>query len=150
MFYFFIKLMSNVSYLIDENSDTAIHSFVCMCVWSKRTSRRLRRIKLYNGVFLKCLHWIQRQKKIVITLKGLEPATSCVRDQGATTVPARHMWKTASLNWAQFIFQWFIRFTEFNESSTPFRKKLQYYTLGAKKCITVSNYLFLSVYLAKL
>ena len=30
-------------------------------------------------------------KIFVITVKGLEPATSCVRDQEATTVPARHM-----------------------------------------------------------
>ena len=27
----------------------------------------------------------------VITIKGLEPATSCVRDKDATTAPARHM-----------------------------------------------------------
>ena len=27
----------------------------------------------------------------VITIKGIEPAISCVRDQDATTVPARHM-----------------------------------------------------------
>ena len=30
-------------------------------------------------------------KKIVITVRGLKPATSCVRDQHATTAPARHM-----------------------------------------------------------
>ena len=29
-------------------------------------------------------------KIFVITGKGLRPATSCVRDQDATTVPARH------------------------------------------------------------
>ena len=34
-------------------------------------------------------------------------ATSCVRDQDATTVPARHVWKTGSLNWAQFMLLWF-------------------------------------------
>ena len=43
------------------------------------------------------------------------PATSCVRDQDATTAPARYMWETGSLNWAQFILQWFIRFPEFSE-----------------------------------
>ena len=46
------------------------------------------------------------------------PATSCVRGvrgQDATTVPARHMWQTGSLNWAQFMLQWFIRFPEFSE-----------------------------------
>ena len=31
----------------------------------------------------------------------------------STTVPARHMWET--LNWLQFMLQWFIRFPEFNE-----------------------------------
>ena len=30
-------------------------------------------------------------KKFAIKVKGLEPATSCVRDQDATTVPARHV-----------------------------------------------------------
>ena len=29
-------------------------------------------------------------KVFVITVKGLEPATFCVTDQDATTVPARH------------------------------------------------------------
>ena len=45
-------------------------------------------------------------------------ATSCVRDQDATTAPARHRWETGSLNWAQYMLQSFIRspkFTEFNE-----------------------------------
>ena len=64
-------------------------------------------------------------KIFFITVKGLEPATSCARSQNATTVPARHMWETGSLNWPQFMLQWFIRFpefAEFNESSAPFRK----------------------------
>ena len=43
------------------------------------------------------------------------PATSCVRDQNATTVPARHMWEARSLNWAKFMLKWFIRFAEFSE-----------------------------------
>ena len=30
-------------------------------------------------------------KIFLITVKGLKPATSCVRDQDATTAPARHM-----------------------------------------------------------
>ena len=53
-----------------------------------------------NGVFPKrfteCSEF--SDKNIVITVKGLEPATSCVRDQHATTAPARHMLKTGSLN----------------------------------------------------
>ena len=54
--------------------------------------------------------------------RAYHPATSCVRDQHATTVPARHMWEIGSLNWAQFMLQWFIsfsEFTEFSESSAP-------------------------------
>ena len=37
------------------------------------------------------------QKVFVITVKGLEPATSCVRDQDVTTVPARHIRDIGSL-----------------------------------------------------
>ena len=33
----------------------------------------------------------------VFTAKGLEPATPCVKDQRAATVPARHMLETGSL-----------------------------------------------------
>ena len=45
------------------------------------------------------------------------PATSCVRDQDATTVPARYMLETGSLNWLQFMVQWFTSFPEFAEFS---------------------------------
>ena len=48
--------------------------------------------------------------------------TSSVRDQDATTAPARHVWETGSLNWAQFKLRWFIRFSEFTKSSAPFRR----------------------------
>ena len=44
--------------------------------------------------------------KIVIAVKGLVPATSWVRDQDATTAPARYMWEKGSLNQAQFMLQW--------------------------------------------
>ena len=50
-----------------------------------------------------------------ITVKRLDPATTCVRDQDATIEPARHMWETVSLNWLQFMFKWFIRFPKFTE-----------------------------------
>ena len=36
-------------------------------------------------------------EKQFMILKGLEPATSCVRDQHATTAPARHMLEIGSL-----------------------------------------------------
>ena len=59
--------------------------------------------------------------KIFVTIKGPEPATSWVWNQDATTAPARHMWDTESLNWSQFMFQWFMRFPEFAEiSEIPF------------------------------
>ena len=32
-------------------------------------------------------------------------AAPCVRDQDATTVPARHVLETGSLNWLQFMFE---------------------------------------------
>ena len=54
-------------------------------------------------------------KKIVIILKVLEPATSCVRDQDVTTAPARHMWEIGTLKWVPFMLQWFIWFREFAE-----------------------------------
>ena len=44
-------------------------------------------------------------------------STSCVRDQNATTAPARHIWDTGSLNWTLFMLQWFIKFPEFTEFS---------------------------------
>ena len=50
-------------------------------------------------------------------VRTCHPATSCVRDQDVTTVPARYMWKTGSLNWNQFMLQLFIRFPGFAEFS---------------------------------
>ena len=79
--------------------------------------------------FLNVFHWIQQiQWQKIYDIKRTRtchPATSCVRDQNASTVPARHMWEIGSLNWAEFMLQWFINFsefTEFSESSAPFRK----------------------------
>ena len=80
-----------------------------------------------NWFFPNCFHWIHSiQWQKYLSLKGLKPATSCVRFKDAIKVPARHMWAKGSLNWLQFILQWFIRFrefTEFNANSAPFRKK---------------------------
>ena len=83
--------------------------------------------KTHYWVFPKCFHWIRWiQWQKYLSFKGLEPTMSCVRYQDAITIPARQ-WKTGSFNWAQFMLQWFIRshelaeFTEFNDSSAPFR-----------------------------
>ena len=96
--------------------------------WHGAHSRNLNTI--VNWVFPKCFHWIRwiRWLKIfVITVKRFEPAISCVRDQDATTTPARHIQETGSLNWSQYMLQWFIRFPEFAEFSfhsgkTPMRR----------------------------
>ena len=71
------------------------------------------------------LMFLRNSVEKYLSLRGLEPTTSCVRHQDATTTPPRHMWEAKSLNWAQFMLQWFIRFpkfSEFKESSAPFRK----------------------------
>ena len=75
--------------------------------------------------FPKCFTKFSVTKVFVITVKGLEPATSCVRDHDATRAPARHMWETGSFNWSQLMLPWFSifpEFAEFNESSAPFKK----------------------------
>ena len=93
-------------------------------IWAVLAFCWFRFLSLYC-IFPKYFHWIQRihwQK--YLSLKGSEPATSCVRDQDVTTEPG--IWGIGSLNLAQFMLQWFIRFpefAEFNENSTPFRKK---------------------------
>ena len=69
--------------------------------------------------YLICLLWWNRKcnDRIEFSLNVFtelfEPATSCVGDQDATTAPARHRWQRGSLNWTQFMLQWFIRFPEF-------------------------------------
>ena len=56
------------------------------------------------GVFPTCFHWNQWiQKQKYLSSKGLKLATSCARQQDATTVPTQHIWETESLNWTQFM-----------------------------------------------
>ena len=55
------------------------------------------------------------KKIFVITVKGLKHNISDNRDQDASTVPARHMWETGSINLSQFMLQWFIWFPKFAE-----------------------------------
>ena len=66
--------------------------------------------------------------KLVITLKGLEPATSCVGDQESTKAPARHTWET----WYTpiFMLRRFIRFAEFTEYLFHLWKILLILSLG--------------------
>ena len=50
----------------------------------------LSSVKLYNRVFPKCFHWIRWfQWQKYLPLKGIKPATFCVRDQDAATVRDR-------------------------------------------------------------
>ena len=59
-----------------------------------------------------------------VVKKGSNLPPVCVRNQNASTVPTRHRWETRSLNWTQFMLQWFIifpKFAEIAESSPPLR-----------------------------
>ena len=88
-----------------------------------------------KGVFSKCFHWNrirwiqwQKKKKKNISIVGLNPRISGVRDGDDTTRPQRQKQQNRSLYWTQFMFQWFLtfteiaEFTEFNESSASFRE----------------------------
>ena len=68
-------------------------------------------------------------KIFVITLKRARTChLLCKRPGWYHRMPARHMWERGSLNWVQFMLQWFIRFpefaefTKFNEIFALFRK----------------------------
>ena len=75
----------------------------------------------HNWVFSKYFHWIRRIQWLkIFVIRRARPATSCVRDQNATTVPA--MWKAGSLRLLQFMLQSFIRFPEFTEFTFHLRK----------------------------
>ena len=91
-------------------------------------------------------------KILVIKVKGLKLATSCVRDQDATTFAARYMWETGYLNWAQFMLQWFIRFREFvnfSESSARLGKNSTMTSTGPRQveCFVFRNVLCMSTIL---
>ena len=65
-------------------------------------------------VFPKCFHWIRWQihyilKKIIQTCHLLYKRPRCYRSTSKIQV------ERGSLNWAQFMLQWFIRFPEFSE-----------------------------------
>ena len=90
-------------------------------MWAVLTLRMKRGV---TEIFPKCFHWIRWiQWQKYLSLRGLQPATSCVRVQDTTTVSARHMWEIGSLNWTRFMLQWFISFT-------PLRKKLHWSTVN--------------------
>ena len=76
-------------------------------------------------------------KNICHYLKGLKSATSCVRNQDATTAPARHVrgriFKLSPIHASDSLN--LLIFTEFNESSDPFRKTSKTYIMYASaKC----------------
>ena len=88
-----------------------------MCVWWG-CNKISRKGQTFQVVCAKELHWNLMvfflngnsvTKIFVVTVKGLEPDTFCVREQDVTAVPVRHLWEVESLNWAQFMLQRFIR-----------------------------------------
>ena len=92
------------------------HSISCQNPNSRSIHENGTVISYLIWIFYKCFHWnywIQWPK--YLSLKGFEPVASSARDHDATTEPARHMWKIGSLNWAQFMIQWFNKFPEFAE-----------------------------------
>ena len=72
-------------------------------------------IGFFRDVSLNSLNSVT--KIFVITVKALESATSCARDQDAITAPERHMLETGSSKWDKFMLQWFDRFPEFAKFS---------------------------------
>ena len=94
------------------------------------------------------MNWANSVTEIfVITVEELEPATSSVRDQDATTVPAINTWEIGSLNWLQFMLQWFITFPEFAEftefllnlGKTPINTLLSYWKICLNACLYNSS-----------
>ena len=79
-----------------------------------------------NGVFPKCFQWICwiQWQKYLITVKVLEPATQPPLVWETSMLP-QHQLDTCerqeTLNWAQFMLQWFIWFPEFAEFSEKYR-----------------------------
>ena len=78
-------------------------------------------------------------KKIVITVKGLEPVTSCVRSQDATKVP---VWETI------FVFSQIhgpVIYHIISESSSPFRKNstIFFVTRSFSVCVEQKNEIML-------
>ena len=66
--------------------------------------------------------WIQWQKYLSLWQKKgskLPPSYLLCKRAGCyhSTGTLRYMWETGSLNWTQFMLQWFIRFPEFAESN---------------------------------
>ena len=65
----------------------------------------------FNGVFPKYFHWIRwiqwtKNCRYSKRIRTCHSATSFVRDQDATSAPARHMWETGILSQTQFMLQW--------------------------------------------
>ena len=88
-------------------------------------------IEFYLKVFTD-IQWIQWQNICHYSKRAetCHPTTSHIRNRDATTAPARHIWETGSLNWAQCMLQWFISFPEFAEFSDflfYLRKTLMFY-----------------------
>ena len=98
-----VRIVDNVSPLKVSTSLTTKNTHIkrVTSVLSQNVTKCFKRESELNahlktntyGVFPKCLslNSVNLVTKKFMTLKGFEPATSCVRDQHATTAPARHM-----------------------------------------------------------
>ena len=74
-------------------------------------------------------------KIFVTTVIGFEPATSCVRGQDDTTVLARHVWETGSLNWPEFMLHWLTNSVSFRKNSYVQLKNVSSHTSLNTCCI---------------
>ena len=98
---------------------------------ANRASEILGKLRLYSSSFslrvAKCKTNFLRIKYLSL-FKGARTCHLLCKRPKCYHSTSRHMWETGSLNWAQFMLKWFIRFpefavfTEYNESSGPFRK----------------------------
>ena len=93
-------------------------------------SRNDCRVHLFNQVFFIISEFsnknIRHYSKRASTY---HLASSCVRDHDATSSPARHVWEIGSLNWHQFMLQWFIRIP------VPFRENSNMYWHYCQLCL---------------
>ena len=93
-----IKLNSEGSSLMTTGWVTAEYKTSCVVSWNfwwkypqsdSQDDLLLIYQKMYFRIFLKCFHWIQWQK-ILCFKKIIRTCHPCIRDQDATTAPARH------------------------------------------------------------
>ena len=81
---------------------------ICLLWWNRKCNDR---IEFSLNVFTEISEF--SDKIYYVSKRLFEPATSLWCNWIANTATARHRWQRGSLNWTQFMLQWFIRFPEF-------------------------------------